>query len=294
MSTPMTMTNCPDDNTLAAYIDGRLDPAARQRVIEHLSTCEDCYANVSAVWDYQADQAKSSTNVVEAAGRFGSRPAWTWAAAVAASVLIFVVALPTIRGWVEFQRTGGMSKVIKAQRSLANRTMEGRLAGLEYKSYKSPTRGGKDGEGQEAPIEFESVDMLVAEDELKTASSVKEKRALAAAQLFVKHRNEAIMTLESAAAAAPRDLAILNDRVVAYLARGSETDNKRALELVQRAWQIEQTPEIAFNRALALERNGRDAEAIRAWQEYLALDPSSQWAAEAQAKLNNLQNPDNP
>jgi anti-sigma factor RsiW len=34
---------CPDANVLAAYIDGRLAPTARQEVDAHLADCDDCY-----------------------------------------------------------------------------------------------------------------------------------------------------------------------------------------------------------------------------------------------------------
>ena len=288
MSTPMTMMNCPDDNTLAAYIDGRLDPAARQRVVEHLSTCEACYANVSAVWDYQADQAES-TNVVK--GPFRSTPAWTWAAAAAAAIILIVVALPAIRGWVTFQRTGGMSAVIDAQKSLDKRPMEGRLAELEYKPYDSPTRGDlTEPLGDEKKWQL----MVVAEDlKKRRASSAQELRALAAAQLFIGERDEAILALERAAAATPNDPVILNDLAVAYLERqrwrSDRVDAGRAMSTLQRAWQLAQTPEIAFNRALAFEANHQDADAIRAWQAYLAMDSSSEWAADARERLNTLQ-----
>jgi hypothetical protein len=36
---------CPDDEELAAYIEGNVDKAERERITAHLATCEDCYAN---------------------------------------------------------------------------------------------------------------------------------------------------------------------------------------------------------------------------------------------------------
>ena len=38
-----TQTSCIDDETLAAFIDGRLAETERRIVIEHLADCEDCY-----------------------------------------------------------------------------------------------------------------------------------------------------------------------------------------------------------------------------------------------------------
>jgi len=34
---------CPDDEELAAFLDGILPPAERARVVRHLAGCEDCY-----------------------------------------------------------------------------------------------------------------------------------------------------------------------------------------------------------------------------------------------------------
>jgi hypothetical protein len=36
--------SCPTDEELAAYIDGNLDKAERERITDHLASCEDCYA----------------------------------------------------------------------------------------------------------------------------------------------------------------------------------------------------------------------------------------------------------
>ena len=36
--------DCPDLETIAAYLDGRLTERERARVTAHLADCEDCYA----------------------------------------------------------------------------------------------------------------------------------------------------------------------------------------------------------------------------------------------------------
>src|ERR1700719_3559751 len=38
----------PSDETLAAFLDGRLDPETRRRVIEHMTTCDECYSVVAS------------------------------------------------------------------------------------------------------------------------------------------------------------------------------------------------------------------------------------------------------
>src|SRR5260221_5655479 len=43
----MEHTGFPSDETLAAFLDGNLDPDTRRRVIEHMTTCEECYSVVA-------------------------------------------------------------------------------------------------------------------------------------------------------------------------------------------------------------------------------------------------------
>ena len=46
---------CPSSENLAAYIDGELGEAERQRITEHLASCEDCYAVYTETLRFQLD-----------------------------------------------------------------------------------------------------------------------------------------------------------------------------------------------------------------------------------------------
>lgn len=46
---------CPSAEDLAAYIDGELGEAERQRITEHLAACEDCYAVYTETLRFQLD-----------------------------------------------------------------------------------------------------------------------------------------------------------------------------------------------------------------------------------------------
>jgi tetratricopeptide (TPR) repeat protein len=275
----MTMTNCPTDETVAAFLDGRLHPEARAEVVEHIANCPDCYALVSAGWDYQAVEQKTQSDpapVVE--GHFGSWWMWT-AAAVAASAMI-VFALPTTRNTMAFWR--GRSVLIAAQNAEKERPVEGRLYGFGYQPATRIVRGGEE-EKDNYAVQAAALDLMG-----RDARSGHQWQALSAAHLLIGERKEAIDAIEKAALLSPDDPSILNDRIVAYLAQG---EAQRALEAANRAWQVAQTPEIAFNRALAFKANQREKEAIAAWQEYLKLDATSPWAEEAKGKLQQLQEP---
>ena len=62
-----------------------------------------------------------------------------------------------------------------------------------------------------------------------------------------------------------------------------------ALDLLERAvrW-IPNVPEAWFNLGLAAEAARRTTRAREAWNRYLILDPSSEWAAEARWHLEKL------
>lgn len=65
-------------------------------------------------------------------------------------------------------------------------------------------------------------------------------------------------------------------------------DYVNALEMADQAAWIDSSVEIGFNRALALERLCLAAEALKAWDEYIALDSDSPWADEARQHLAKL------
>jgi tetratricopeptide (TPR) repeat protein len=106
----------------------------------------------------------------------------------------------------------------------------------------------------------------------------------------------AATALESAARARPRNSRFESDLAAAYLARAKARndlqDAQRALDAADRA--LARDPrlfEALYNRALALETLGRSDDARTAWRQYVALEPDSQWRAEAQSKLNDASRP---
>jgi hypothetical protein len=280
----MTMTNCPTDETVAAFLDGRLHPEARAEVVEHIANCPDCYALVSAGWDYQAMEQKELAPVVK--GRFGSWGMGAVAAVAASAIIVF--ALPVTQNAIKFRSR--RSELVDAQNSAKERPVEGRLSGFGYQPFKTYR-----GTGDTGDDDLSKYTVPAAAEDLKAlrARTARQWQAQSAAHLLLGERKEAIEAIEKAAAASPTDPSILNDRIVMYLAQigWDSAAAPRALEAAQRAWQIAQTPEIAFNRALAFKANERRNEAIAAWQEYLKLDASSSWAEDAKQNLQRLQEP---
>lgn len=298
MSTPMTMTNCPSEETLAAFIDGRLDPESRRSVVEHMTTCPDCYAIVSAGWDLQAAEVVAAEPAPVVRGRFG-RPAF-YAAALAAAVASFVFLYPPLHD-LAFPPKAGIEVLVEASEKLPNRAVEGRVVG-GFPYRKHPVPRGKQEE------EDENFTLLVAAGNVEAAAAKnpteENRHVLAIARLMIKHSRDAVELLEallrektgktdlSEAIAATTDAGLLTDLSAAWLARGDTTpqsnDASLAMEAAKRAWTLGKTPEAAWNLAVAAQRLGHDQEAIGRWEQYLVLDPSSSWATEARNRINDL------
>ncbi len=263
------------DETLAAFADGRLRGKERQAVIEHLSTCgEDCRDDLAAISEAkELGVIEDEGNVVR--GNFVRRAVL---AAAAAAAVVMILPVPRVQEWIRFQRTGGVSELVAASATLERRATEARLSGGF--PYQEPPPTYRSGEGSKDV----SPNMQLA------AYRVVEKgnnHGKGLAYLHLNEREAAIAALEEAVKSSPKNALLLSDLAAAYLDRarygGGEAYRPKAVEASRRAWSMKQTPEIAWNRALALEKNG-DPSAKQAWEDYLKLDPSSPWAEEVQTR----------
>jgi len=271
------------DETLSAFMDGRLGGAARREVIHHLATCDECRSVFQTVTDLQKAGEIEAPNVVHG----GFRWYVAIAAAAAAAVVIAFFYAP-LRDWWD------MRTVVKACEKMEFRPSQARLiADSSYRKTKT-LRGDK----QEDP---KSVDVQIAAAEIaEKAPSPARDHSLGIAYLQLKKGNEARTQLESALIAetgAPdvgqgidrcTNAALLNDLAVVYQTWGPATLAPKA---AQRAWSLKHTPQIAWTRALVLESNPKQA--IQAWRDYLAIDKDKdpRWREEAQQRLENLEHP---
>lgn len=288
MTAPDMTTDCPDEETLAALVDGRLDGNARSRVLRHLDRCEECRDAILLVGEVAVEEA-SEGKVVQ--GSFG-KPAWLSLAAAAAAAIVVLLFVPAVRDYLPGQDP--MTKVVQTAETLRERPLEGRFsADFSYRPY-SAKRGGENAEKpdeRKVDLDAVSVQLLAArlEERVRRHTTPKNLRAAAVAEILsYKHyeeRKKAVKMLERAAATEPTPEG-LNDLAAAYLAAG---DFQRGLETANRALKMKKTPAALWNRALALQLLNHDADAIKAWNEYLAVDRTSSWANEASRKIEFLQ-----
>jgi cytochrome c-type biogenesis protein CcmH/NrfG len=168
------------------------------------------------------------------------------------------------------------------------RAFEGRLSDMAtYRPLSGPVRSGST--QSELPLE-------VREAALKVEGAAREKtlqhlRALAIMHLTMREPQKASDAL-SAVAKSGSVPALLNDLAVALLASGRPEDRQRAKELLEQVVARDPTRvEAYFNLGLAAEATGDAPRAREAWTRYLALDPSSPWAAEVRARVERTSAP---
>lgn len=274
---------CPDLETMAAFLDGRLSEHERKPIAAHIVDCERCYFLFT-----ESAQTTPAHPRVAPAGQWWSRPRVMWSgaatlAAAAALVLALRIDLPDRNNQVAVQ------ELVTAVGT--DRVIEPRLSGGFAYGPRRTARGAE-------PVAFAlSPDLRIAaarvEKETATQASALALHARGMACVLTANVDCAVTSLQQAASERPDDARILNDLAAAYLVRGDRTGDKndlsRALATSNRALEIDRLlPEARFNRATALERLGMRVEAREAWQAYLTIDDRSGWADEARARLQAL------
>lgn len=106
---PSTET-CPSLEDIAAFLDGKLSGDERARIIAHLNECESCYALFADAASFQLDEEDEKKDVsapegaLEAPGAvipFPRKKTLTWAASIAALLLVGLAAIPIYRQYNE-------------------------------------------------------------------------------------------------------------------------------------------------------------------------------------------------
>ncbi|HEY6141709.1 MAG TPA: zf-HC2 domain-containing protein [Thermoanaerobaculia bacterium] len=262
----------PSDETLAAYLDGQLDEETRQRVVWHIAECAECLDIVTANNEMKAAPVVRGVN-------------WqrnSYIVLTAAAALAAVFFLTPARELI--MPPDGIRQL--ASVAPPKRSIDGRITSFPYRE-RAPTMRGTKEEREENEVDLTLLN--VAAELQKRAEEHPTARTLHAegvAYLMTGHTPDAVRVLENVRAQTPSDPQLLSDLSAAYLAAGRYPD---ALATANAAWAQTKTPEIAWNRAFALQSLGRRAEAIAAWNDFLRISDSPKWTVEAKEKLQTLQ-----
>lgn len=274
MTAPMLMTDCPTEETLAAYLDDRLDAATRRKVTEHISSCGECRELVLMATDFQ--QTETPAKVVS--GKFG------WFAPAAGLAAAAVIAIFVLRP--AFVYGPDINDVMSAYAVVERRPSAGRGAlEVEHKEMVATYRGKEDdgfGHAELLGIAADAKDSRVRGVALLLNATKREDYDAAVTELEAAHRQAGNENRDEIAI----DLA---NALIGRARWTGDEDFKRALLLSDAVWKRKQTPAAAWNRAVALESldqktDAQKTDAISAWNDYLKLDPSSPWAEEARRR----------
>jgi hypothetical protein len=283
-------TPCVESEILAAFVEGRLDDAARQRVVAHLATCVDCDELVAELIHtteaLNEPEHKDKSNVRQfdppapRPTRWSSRKglaAVGGLVAIAASVMLIVLN----RGG----QLDNLVTIVGNERLILARP----TGGFHYGPLKSPLRGPGDDENY----------MLLAEaatlrERAERTNAAEDLHAAGVAQLMVGDDVRGVTFLESAVNARPDEASFRADLGAAHMSRyanrGDEAAAAAALAAFDQAIAAEPTlAEAWFNKAVLLERMNRSKDALDAWTKYLELPAEPGWRDEAVRSRDALQ-----
>lgn len=273
----------PSAEILAAYTEGKLRSEEREDVSAHLLACGECYELVKEVAALREELEAETPHAKAGVLLHRRRAVIALAAAAALAILLFGAPL------VERQFGRGSDPSIRALAAAVSdeRPIEPQIASFGWAPLRPVMRGGA----------TDRYELLAAaakiEKEAADDPSPRTAHRLGVARLLLGEWEEAIDLITRAAEEEPT-AARWSDLAAAKLARGIATGERSDLlagyEHASHALTIDPSHRPAlFNRALALHRSGMDPEAAeRAWSEYLSADPSSGWADEARARLQEL------
>ena len=278
-------TGCLPDATIAAWLDGTLDPQQRHEVSEHLAECERCREIAAETAEFLELDEESGHPAAASDSPAVVKPFPTRTILAVAALVVAAIAI----GILMSNRDGaGHSPLTRlAAAAPAERALEVRIAAIAWQPLRRELRGSTDKPSFELLAEAARL-----REESESNPTQETLHALAVAHLVLGEPADAIETLERAAAMGPLSADARSDLAAALVAQGTSIDDPRlcarALDVIDEI-ETAQPPAALFNRALAFECVGQLGLAADAWTDYLATDSSGHWAAEAQEHLRSLE-----
>ena len=284
-----TALACPDAATIAAFVDGVLDPADRARVVQHLASCVDCSALVGEVVR-SAEELPADAQPESGATPAGDQPKgkvlWMRRRGLAAvGGLVAIAASLMLLFLNRGTQLDPLVAIVGDERLIVARP----TGGFRYGPLRSPVRGAGDTDNYQLAAEVARL-----RERAERTNDAADRHAYGVAQLVAGDTAAAIASLQTASQANQDDAKMLADVGAAYLtrfaARSDPADGTAALESIDKALARSPSLEEAwFNKALLLEQMNRPAEALDAWTTFLALPVDQGWRGEALRHRDELQ-----
>jgi CHAT domain-containing protein/tetratricopeptide (TPR) repeat protein len=277
-------SRCPSPEQIAAFVAGSLFGEELMMVMEHVQTCNDCRLVLTDA--AMIDREPKFAETAASPARLNLSAAWL---AAAAAVVLITVAVLLVRARVPGPNDAMHRLVAAAPRD--GRYLEPRLSGDFAWAPILPTR-----RGANQPLDPREMKLIGAAGEVleKTANdpAPAAQHAAALAHLLAGRPAEAVPLLTKLAVSS-KNADLWSDLAAAHYAAGVQSDQAQqfgqALAAADTALQFNpRLPAALFNRALAIERLGLRDRAVAAWEQSLAIDGGSPWAAEARNHLQRL------
>jgi len=269
---------CPDAETLAAFGEGKLARHQIAPVARHVTGCRSCTEALAIL--NENTPARSPFRITTRLGQ-----------ALAAAAVI-ALAFLAMWQWRAHRGTGSEREMLLALAPRAARVSEARLSGgMAWAAYRGPDRASAQGSDPDRLKLGGAVGEVVGRANEEPSAHL--EQAAGIGLVLIEAPLEAVSRLRKATELDPNnatawsDLAAAQDAAALRLHRPSLYPE--ALASADAALRVDpKLPEALFNRALILERLGLKNEARQAWDAFLAIDASSQWAVEARAHLREL------
>ena len=227
----MEHSGFPSHETLAAFVDGRLDTQTRRRVIEHMADCNECRGLFVTATAIRTDRGESAARTISARSMRRRR------AGLLAAILAVTVGI--VLSWQLMLRRRpdplppGVAHLVAASAKLDARNTEARISGFPYRPVQKTLRGKAPDTDPEQWKRYS--ELLSAAGDIQEHARDKSPanlHALGISQLLLGHFPEARIDLEKAvqtetgrsgiseAIHASKDAQLLSDLSAATSCRG--------------------------------------------------------------------------
>ncbi|MBI1740145.1 MAG: CHAT domain-containing protein [Candidatus Koribacter versatilis] len=301
---------CPEPFVWYEIAGGTITPEQAQEYFQHVSGCNHCGALLQqAVSDLNEETTDSETNQIAAlesarlewqrrlarqiTGRITSDDApvswWLrWRTVPRLALVTTGLVVVAIGGYrIGFQQSQmQLAEKLLARAYTEQRTVPLRMAGAEYAPLGEGVQRGSESSFLGRPETLLKAEPLIAEQLASHPSDPRWLQAKARADLLEGKYEGAVESLRRALQLAPKSPEILTDLATAYFQR---KDYGAAFEsLSQVLAQRPDDPVALFNRAIVAEQLHLYRQALDDAERYLQVDPHSQWAVEASARVDSI------
>lgn len=274
------------------YVDETLSPAEREKFEKRFLTSEENKGKVKfarALRKY-VDETADAPQTEKKPNFFSSLKAFFTAPV---PIALTVLAIVGIIGFFVWKSSNNSSEILVAlNRAYKNdRPTKARITGFDYAPKIEGTRGNNKNENLDLVFAKSRATEAVLKNE--TAENLHD---LGRVYLAEKNFKDAIKQFEKAVRLSPDNAKLHNDLGVALMEKAKTQDEGKLENLAKaneefgKAIELDKNLlEAYFNRALCLQEIPGSPQAKEAWQEYLKLDSTSQWAEEARKHLQEIE-----